>query len=52
MKGEPVVPPIVHSATYRFETTADLIDVVEHRSGYVYSLWDNPTGRTVERRLA
>jgi len=52
MKGEPVVPPIVHSATYRFETTADLIDVVERRSGYVYSRWDNPTVRTVEKRLA
>ncbi len=52
MKGEPVVPPIVHSATYRFESTADLIDVVQHRSGYVYSRWDNPTVREVERRLA
>ncbi len=52
MKGEPVVPPIVHSATYRFETTADLIDAVRHRTGYVYSRWDNPTVRETERRLA
>jgi cystathionine beta-lyase/cystathionine gamma-synthase len=52
MKGEPVVPPIVHSATFRFETTADLIDVVQHRTGYIYSRWDNPTVREVERRLA
>ena len=52
MKGEPIVPPIVHSATYRFESTADLIDVVRHRTGYVYSRWDNPTVREVERRLA
>ena len=52
MKGEPIVPPIVHSATYRFESTADMIDVVRHRSGYIYSRWDNPTVREVERRLA
>jgi len=52
MKGEPVVPPIVHSATYRFESTADLIDVVQHRSGYIYSRWDNPTVREAERRVA
>jgi len=52
MKGEPVVPPIVHAATYRFETTADLIDVVQHRTGYIYTRWDNPTVREVERRVA
>ncbi len=52
MKGEPVVPPIVHSATYRFESTADLVDVVKHRSGYIYSRWDNPTVREAERCLA
>ena len=52
MKGEPVVPPIVHSATYRFESTEDLVDVVNHRTGYIYSRWDNPTVRTVERVLA
>jgi cystathionine gamma-synthase len=52
MKGEPVVPPIVHSATYRFKSSADLIDVVNHRTGYVYSRWDNPTVRVAEKRLA
>ena len=52
MKGEPIVPPIVHSATYRFENTADLIDAVNHRTGYVYSRWDNPTVRETEKRLA
>jgi len=51
-KGTPVVPPIVHAATYRFESSADLIDVVNHRTGYVYSRWDNPTVREAERRLA
>ena len=52
MKGEPVVPPIVHSTTYRFESSADLIDVVSHRTGYVYSRWDNPTVREAETCLA
>ncbi len=52
MKGEPMVPPVVHSATYRFGTSAELIDVVQHRSGYIYSRWDNPTVRETERRLA
>ncbi len=53
MNGEPIVPPIVHSATYRFERSADLIDAVGDRSsGYIYSRWDNPTVRAVERRLA
>ena len=52
MKGEPIVPPIVHSATFRFDSTQDLVDVVNHRSGYIYSRWDNPTVREVERRLA
>lgn len=52
MKGEPIVPPIVHSATYRFASTADLIDVVSHRTGYVYSRWDNPTVRAAEQQLA
>lgn len=52
MKGEPVVPPIVHSATYRFESTADLIDVVQHRTGFLYSRWDNPTVREAERCVA
>ena len=52
MKGEPIVPPIIHSATYRFETTADMVDVVQHRSGYIYSRWDNPTVREAERCLA
>ena len=52
MKGEPIVPPIVHSATYQFASTADLIDVVSHRTGYVYSRWDNPTVHAAEQHLA
>jgi len=52
VKGDPIVPPIVYSATYQFENTADLVDVVAHRSGYIYSRWDNPTVREAERHLA
>jgi len=52
MKGEPVVPPIVRSTTFRFEGSADLIDAVNHRTGYIYSRWDNPTVRETEKRLA
>lgn len=52
MKGEPVVPPLVFSATYAFEKSDDLIDVVRDRSGYIYSRWDNPTVREVEKALA
>jgi len=52
MKGRPVVPPIVRSTTYRFDSIEDLVDVVEHRSGYIYSRWDNPTVRAAERALA
>lgn len=52
MKGTPVIPPVCLSATYKFESSADLIDVVQHRSGYIYSRWDNPTVVAVETALA
>ncbi len=52
MNGEPITPPVVFSATYVFETSANLIDVVRNRSGYIYSRWDNPTVREAERALA
>lgn len=52
MKGKPVIPPVCLSATYEFECTDDLIDVVQHRSGFIYSRWDNPTVRETERALA
>jgi len=52
MKGKPVTPPIVLSATYKFENSDELIDVVQHRSGYIYSRWDNPTVREAEQMLA
>lgn len=52
MKGKPVVPPVCLSATYEFECTDDLIDVVLNRSGFIYSRWDNPTVRETESALA
>ncbi len=52
MKGKPVVPPIVYAATYQFDKTEDLVDVVQHRTGYVYSRWDNPTVRAAEVQMA
>ena len=52
MKGAPVIPPVYLTATYKFDTSAELIDVVQHRSGYIYSRWDNPTVVAVETALA
>jgi cystathionine gamma-synthase len=52
MKGKPVISPVCLSATYEFECTDDLIDVVQHRSGFIYSRWDNPTVREAESALA
>lgn len=52
MKGKPVIPPVCFSATYEFECTDDLIDVVQNRSGFIYSRWDNPTVREAENALA
>jgi len=52
MKGEPITPPVVFSATYSFEKSDDLIEVVRNRTGYIYSRWYNPTVREVENVLA
>jgi len=52
MKNDPVVPPIYMTATYRFDQSDDLIDVVNNRSGYLYSRWDNPSVVEVEKKLA
>jgi cystathionine gamma-synthase len=52
MKGNPVIPPIYMTATYKFDSSDDLIDVVQHRSGYIYSRWDNPSVVAVENALA
>ena len=52
MKGKPVIPPIYLTATYKFDTSDDLIDVVQNRSGFLYSRWDNPSVMEVEREVA
>ena len=52
MKGKPVISPVYMTATYRFDRSEDMIDVVQNRSGYVYSRWDNPSVVEVEKALA
>ena len=52
MKGKPVIPPIYMTATYKFDESDDLIDVVQNQSGYIYSRWDNPSVVAVETALA
>ena len=52
MKGKPVIPPIYMTATYQFDSSDDLIDVVQRRRGYIYSRWDNPSVVEVENALA
>jgi cystathionine beta-lyase/cystathionine gamma-synthase len=52
MKGKPVISPIYHTSTYEFETSEDLIDVVQNHEGYLYSRWDNPSVVAVEQALA
>ena len=52
MKGKPVVDPVYMTATYKFDRSDDLIDVVQNRSGYIYSRWDNPSVAAAEAELA
>ena len=52
MKGKPVIAPVYLTATYQFDKSDDLIDVVQNHSGYVYSRWDNPSVMEAEQRLA
>ena len=52
MKGKPVIPPVHLTATYKFENTDELIDVVQNHSGYIYSRWHNPTVVAAENALA
>ena len=52
MKGKPVVPPVHLTATYKFENSDELIDVVQNHNGYIYSRWDNPSVVNVENTLA
>ncbi len=52
MKGNSVIPPVYLTATYEFDTSDDLIDVVQNHEGYIYSRWDNPSVVEVENFLA
>ena len=52
MKGKPVIPPVYLTATYQFDESDDLIDVVQNRSGFLYSRWDNPSVVEVENTFA
>lgn len=52
MKGKPVIHPVYLTATYQFERSDDLIDVVQNRTGYIYSRWDNPSVMEAENALA
>ncbi len=52
MIGTPVIPPVYMTATYKFDNSDDLIDVVQNHSGYIYSRWDNPSVVEVESALA
>ena len=52
MKGKPVIYPVHLTATYKFDESDDMIDVVQNRSGYLYSRWDNPSVVEVENELA
>jgi cystathionine gamma-synthase len=52
VKGKPIIPPVHLSATYKFDNSDDLIDVVQNRSGYIYSRWDNPSVVEVEHAVA
>jgi cystathionine gamma-synthase len=52
MKSVPLIPPVCLTATYKFKNSNDLIDVVQTRSGHLYSRWDNPTVQETEDALA
>jgi len=52
MKGKPIIPPVYLTATYEFDRSDDLIDVVQTHEGYIYSRWDNPSVVAVEQAMA
>ena len=52
MKGKPVIYPVHLTATYKFDQSDELIDVVQKHEGYLYSRWDNPSVVAVENELA
>ncbi len=49
----PLVPPIYETTTFVFESAREVVDYNEGRlSKYLYSRYENPTVRAVERQLA
>lgn len=51
--GEPVVPPIIPSVTYRYDTTEQVHELFDlKREGFFYSRIENPTVSVVEKRVA
>jgi len=52
VKGKPVIYPVHLTATYKFDQSDDLIDVVQNHKGFLYSRWDNPSVVAVEHELA
>jgi cystathionine beta-lyase/cystathionine gamma-synthase len=48
--AEPLVPPIVASATFRFQTNAEVLRAVGGE-GPLYSRWDNPTVQAMEEAV-
>jgi len=52
MKGKPAILPAHMTATYKFDSSNDLIDVVQSHKGYIYSRWDNPSVVEVEQVVA
>ena len=47
-----MTPAVVHSTTFAFASTAEMVEATVHRQGYLYSRWDNPTVAALETRLA
>ncbi|MEM3726042.1 MAG: aminotransferase class I/II-fold pyridoxal phosphate-dependent enzyme [Candidatus Bathyarchaeia archaeon] len=48
-----VVSPIYETSVFAFKSTKKLIDVINEKAeGYIYTRYDNPTVRAVEKRVA
>jgi len=52
VKGKPVVPPVHLTATFQFDKSKDMIDVVQTGGGFLYSRWDNPSVVETEKAMA
>ena len=53
LASEPLVPPVIHSTTFAFETAQEYADVLGGRApGFSYSRIDNPTAVTFANAVA